>query len=70
MRIQITLEDKGNGVKVTFKPSLADMVRDSINSRSRELSPAQQYAMTMASAVKEASKKLDNYDPSKEIVGL
>ena len=63
MRIQIILEDKGSGhVKVTFSPSLADMVQRAIGS---ELSPAQQYAMVMASAVKEASDKLSKYDPNR-----
>ena len=65
MKIQITLEDKGNGqVRVVFRPALADMVQGAIGS---ELSPAQQYAMVMASAVNEASKKLDKYDPKRII---
>lgn len=67
-KIQIILEDKGSGsVKVTFNPALADMVRGAFGTKSKELSPAQQYAMVMASAVKEASKKLDKYDPSRII---
>jgi len=65
MKIQILLEDKGSGhVKVTFSPSLADMVRRAVGS---ELSPAQQYAMVMADAVKKASENLDKYDPKRII---
>jgi len=68
MKIQIILEDKGNGnVSVVFRPALADMVRQAMNSKAEGLSPAQSYAMVMASAVKEASKNLDKYD-SKRIV--
>ena len=65
MKIQINLEDKGNGqVRVSYSPSLADMVRKSMGS---ELSPAQQYAMVMADAVHKASQKLDKYDPKRII---
>jgi len=65
MRIQITLEDKGNGqVKVVFNPSLADMVKRAMGG---ELSPAQQYAVVMADAVHKASQKLDKYDPKRII---
>lgn len=67
-KIQIILEDKGNGqVKVQFSPALADMVRKAFESKNKELSPAQQYAMVMANAVREASKKLDKYDPKRII---
>lgn len=67
-RIRITLEDKGSGhVKVTFDPSLADMVRGAFNGKQNEFTPAQNYAMVMASAVKDASKKLDKYDPKRII---
>lgn len=66
MKIQIILEDKGSGhVKVVFTPSLADMVRGAIG---QELSPAQQYAMVMADAVKKASENLDKYDPKRIIM--
>ena len=64
MKIQITLEDKGSGnVAIIFKPALADMVREAMGKGG--LSPAQQYAMVMADAVKEVSKHLDNYDPKR-----
>ena len=68
MKIQITLEDRPNGqVKVVFSPSLADMVRGAMGSKREGLSPAQSYAMVMANAVKEASKKLDNFDEKRII---
>ena len=52
MKISITLEDKGNGhVAVVFKPSLADMVKQAMNSKMEGMSPAQSYAMVMANVV-------------------
>ena len=72
MKIQIILEDRPNGsVGVKFTPSLADIVNRARLSNSSGLTPAGNYACVMASAVHEASKKLDNYDPNKdETLGL
>jgi cytochrome c-type biogenesis protein CcmE len=70
MKVQITLEDKGSGVQVKFDPPLADMVRRATLANKGGLSPAQNYAVVMADAVRQFSKHLDEYDPNKDLGGL
>ena len=67
MKIQIIIEDKPNGtVSVRFTPPLADIVNRARLSNSSGLTPAGNYACVMASAVREASQKLDRYNPKNE----
>jgi len=67
MKVQITLEDKGNGVMVKYNPPLADMVRRAHLANKASLSPAENYAVVMADAVRKFSQHLDKYDPKKVI---
>ena len=70
MKVVITLEDKGSGVQVKFDPPLADMVRRAQLANKGGLSPAQNYAVVMADAVRKFSQHLDKYEPNKRIEGL
>lgn len=68
MQIKITLQDRSNGqVRVIFEPSLASIIQSRIKWKDKEMSPAENYAFVMANAVKDASKKLDDYDPNRII---
>jgi len=63
MKITIVLEDTSNGhVRVAVDPSFESIVARRMTSK-EPFTPAANYAFLMANAVREASKKLDKYDP-------
>jgi len=67
MKLTITLEDTGvSRVRVKVNPNLERIVADKIK-RNEPMTPAENYAMLMCHAVREASKKLDNLE-SKRII--
>ena len=68
MKIQIIIEDRPNdSVSIKFTPSLADIINSARISNRGVVSPAGTYACHMADTAKEISKRLDNYDPKKDI---
>ena len=67
MKITISLEDRPSGqVKVVIHPPLERIVKEKIR-RKEGFTPAENYAFVMANAVREASRKLDKYDPKRII---
>jgi hypothetical protein len=72
MKITIILEDTFSGhVKVHTEPSFESIVARRMTSK-QPFTPAENYAFLMANAVREASRKLDKYDPrnSKQLGSL
>lgn len=68
MKIQILIEDRPNdSVFIKFTPALVDIVNNARIGNKSGLSPAATYACHMADTAKEISKRLDKYDPKKNI---
>lgn len=67
MQIKVLIESKGSNVRVVFDPPLESMVQARQKRGDKRMAPAEFYAFLMADAVREASKKMDGFDPNKII---
>ena len=65
MKIQITIEDRDSGVRVTFNPPI-EPLKEKIRLKI-DLAPVEFYAAAIASSILSISDKLNSYDEKRII---